>query len=596
MDLQGIKSSDLSVGDLFKDFYTVPDYQREYVWSTSEVERLFQDVFSEYSSAGKAEILPDYFIGTIVTNYLEDKLIYELIDGQQRVTTLYVLLVAIRDCLEDMGDGMRSIDTQLFDLSVDREGNEIPRHRVELQYEDSQDALELLAQSRDVVPIDALPSTTLSAANLVEAYKFARSFLLEEVGGTPETIRRFYAYVARCVKLIRIRTESLDRALWIFETINERGRGLDAMDLLKNLLFRHAKSDEYEKLKQRWKALVDALYDADERPIGFIKYYLLANHAEERIQADRVYGWLTDRKNTLRPNYWDDPIGFVNKLLGAARAFVRFADGKLEDGTNCRPLKNIWHLSHTARQHLILLLAARGLPSSSVAVLAKEVENLYCVFLLTRRTANVFEKDFVIWATKLRKMTRHEELEQFLRDVLIPARNQMTKEFEFAVENMSEDNIPKYRLKYVLSKLAQYLDEQAYGPREIDIYLDRRINIEHILALNAKEEDVELFGGIEAATEAKHHLGNLTLLELSHNAVVSNNDFSKKCEGYIQSNILLTKGLARASALGKDTAINRAIALVGPYDRWNKESFEERQKKLVKLARIVWATPSPAGP
>ena len=119
------------------------------------------------------------------------------------------------------------------------------------------------------------------------------------------------------------------------------------------------KSDQFEKLKQRWKSLIDVLYKADERPIGFIKYYLLANYAQSRIQADRIYGWLTDEMNPNRPDYWSDPLAFTNEVLAAARAYVNFAKGKLEDGTDCRYLKNVWYLSHTARQHLILMLAAR---------------------------------------------------------------------------------------------------------------------------------------------------------------------------------------------------------------------------------------------
>jgi hypothetical protein len=589
LDLQGIKSSDLSVGDLLKDFYVVPDYQREYVWATTEVERLLQDIESEFAERREG-FVPDYFIGTIVTNHQPDENVYELIDGQQRVTTLYVFLIALRDYLVELGAELKAVDTQLVAWAMDSAANEIPRHRVELQYEDSQNVLALLVAPRSETPIDTLPSDTISASHLIQAYRDSRAFLIEELRGEVDEIKRFYAYVTQNVKLIRIQTESVDRALWIFETINERGRGLDAMDLLKNLLFRYAKSDQFERLKQRWKALIDALFAADERPIGFIRYYLLANHAQDRMQADRVYSWLTDPKNPDRPNYWDDPVAFTNQLLTAARAYVNFANGRLEGGAECRYLRNMWHLSHTARQHLILLLAARSLPDAAVVRLAEEIENLYCVFLLTRQSANRFEKDFVDWAVQLRAMTTEDELEEFLRDVLIPRKTALHREFAFALENLREENLPRYRLKYILGKMAQHLDEIAFGTRELGVYVDKRVDIEHILPIGAPEDVLSSFGESPEARDARHRLANLTLLERSHNAVVSNKSFPEKQEGYALSNFLITKGLAPGMKVGKETQVNKALALVGEYANWDMEAFRKRQARLVSLAQTVWAT------
>jgi hypothetical protein len=588
LDLQGIKSADLSVGDLLNDFYVVPSYQREYVWSTTEIERLLLDIQSEYSGMTD-EYIPEYFIGTIVTHHDGTGSAYELIDGQQRVTTLYVFLVAMRDFLIELDSPLMGIDSQLVDWVTDDKGKEILHHRVELQYEDSQGVLALLVESRDGRPIDGLPNTTRSSTNLVQAYRDCRAFLLEELQGDADQLRRFYAYVTQHVKLIRIRTDSVDRALWIFETINARGRGLDAMDLLKNLLFRAAGKADFEKLKTRWKALIDTLFAADERPIGFIRYYLLANFAHDRIQADKIYGWLTDPKNENRPDFWSNPVVFTNELLAAAQAYVNFSQGNLEDGTYCRYLKNIWFLSHTARQHLILMLAARKLPTEAIIRLAREIESLYFVFIITGQSANIFEKDFVAWAVQLRSMTTSEELDGFLENVLIPRRQSLRPEFEFALANLREENLPRYRLKYVLGKLAQYLDELAYGvERDMSIYAASKIDIEHILSIAASEEDIHTFGGVDAANGALHRLANLTLLERTHNAVVSNKSFADKQATYALSNIILTKGLAQNVQVGDQTKINSALRLVGDFDQWNDAAFERREKNLISLAGIIW--------
>jgi len=94
-----ILSSDLSLTQLFSSFYSVPNFQREYVWEETHVEKLLQDIYDEfYDDRNRVSRGGEYFIGSIVT-YQDDDEIYQLIDGQQRLTTVYVALCGIRDVL-----------------------------------------------------------------------------------------------------------------------------------------------------------------------------------------------------------------------------------------------------------------------------------------------------------------------------------------------------------------------------------------------------------------------------------------------------------------------------------------------------------------
>src|SRR5690606_25571703 len=92
----------------------------------------------------------DYFLGTIVTTKRAADGVFELIDGQQRVTTLYIALIAIRDWLQEKGQVLQAIDQQLFGLNVDNDGHESYLHHVQLQYEDSQNVLAALVEDRIV--------------------------------------------------------------------------------------------------------------------------------------------------------------------------------------------------------------------------------------------------------------------------------------------------------------------------------------------------------------------------------------------------------------------------------------------------------------
>lgn len=581
-------SSDMSVGTLFKDFLSVPDYQREYVWDAKIVEKLLEDVQREFDSSD-GELRRDYFLGTIVTTRRADDGVFELIDGQQRVTTLYIALIAIRDWLKEKGQVLQAIDQQLYGLNVDNDGHESHLHHVQLQYEDSQGILADLASDRSQRPLSALTTNTRSASNIVEAYKSIRAFIDEDLVESSR-VRRFYAYLTQHVYVIRIEAESTERALWIFETINARGRGLDSMDLLKNLLFRHAKRSDFDRLKERWKAIVDTLFQQQERPLGFIQYYILANHAHSKVRADDVYTWMTDNAQEL--GYRENPVEFATELLSAAQAYVRYLGGQLPDGTKCDPLANILLFNRSARQHLILMLAVRNMSIEAQTLLATELERLSFVFLLTRQRANVFEQLFVEWAAKLRNMTESVEIVRFFEDTLVPTRNARKAEFEAALRTVRTDTLPKYRLKFILGKMAQHLDTIAYGMRPLSDYTGSTTDIEHILPIGAETSWKRLFGDDESFDLATQKLSNLTLLERSLNASAANGSFQKKLTIYGQSRFLLTKGLAGNARVGNATAVNRALAFVEHYSEWTPETMKDREDQLVRLATAIWyATP-----
>jgi uncharacterized protein with ParB-like and HNH nuclease domain len=82
------------IEDVFKDFYEVPAFQREYVWSEIQVKALLDDVYEALFDENGSAIDTEYFIGSIVT-YLDGD-VFQLIDGQQRLTTLFIVLCATR--------------------------------------------------------------------------------------------------------------------------------------------------------------------------------------------------------------------------------------------------------------------------------------------------------------------------------------------------------------------------------------------------------------------------------------------------------------------------------------------------------------------
>ena len=114
--------------------------------------------------------------------------------------------------------------------------------------------------------------------------------------------------LATNVVFIQISTD-VSSALKIFETINERGIGLKPMDLLKNLLFTQVGQKEFTKLKDEWKKITGPLEKNKEKPLRFLRYFLMANfriknkRSDSVVREDEIYEWFVDKDNAVLANY-----------------------------------------------------------------------------------------------------------------------------------------------------------------------------------------------------------------------------------------------------------------------------------------------------
>ena len=590
MVIQKIQSEDCSVTSLFQSFYAVPDYQREYVWDTDQVEQLLKDVREEMGD-GPAQDAPEYFIGSIVVCPGRDGVL-DLIDGQQRMTTLYITLCAIRDRFAELGAQPSSVlNSQIADAAVDVSGEERRRYRLDLQYEDSGDALTRLSDGKRI----ETPSTQ-SMRNMQNAHHVVTRFLESEFGQDAAAVRKLYGYLTNKVKLIRIQTEDVAKALKIFETINDRGVGLNSMDLLKNLLFMKTPKGQFDRLKDTWKELQDTIFRMGEKPLRFLRYFIFSRYDVDLLREDEIYGWFT--KNDALVGYGRDPIGFAKELVSAARAYERFREGKNEKGERNRYLDNIRLLGgQAARQHLILLLAGRHLGPALFDRLAAEVENLFFCYVITREPTRDFERNFAKWATELRSIKSDEELDAFIVARFDKAKADLANRFDDSMGRLALRSLQLYRFQYVLAKLTQQVDLLAYGETEgtrwLGNYVSGGYEVEHIFPQTPNAEAAAEFGPV-SDPEVVQRLGNLVLVEKSINTSLGNRPYSEKRPVYQQSKLLLTRALSERPKVGANTRIDRAVASIEPYSTWNEGAVHQRQRSLGTLARAVWGLPEQA--
>ncbi len=589
-----IESQDMTLEKLFDEFYVIPDYQREYVWEEKEVNEFIRDIYEEFYEQNQNSY-SEYFIGSIIVCSRGDNF-YEVIDGQQRMTTAYLVLCAIRDYLLSINSNERieALKNKIASLYTDEWGNDQFRHRVELQYEESRGILENIAMQADLDYI--IPS--LSVKHIHNAYIEIIKFLslkFELDDQAVSNLRKFYAYFLKNVKLIRVKTASVAHALKIYSTLNHRGLPLDDMDLLKNLIFTKAKQIDYGKIKVKWKKMIDLLYHAQEKPMRFLRYFILARYAEDGnyITEKEVYDWFM--QNESRCRYKTEPIVFVNNLLASAQAYVQFLKGNNSDGNVNRYLVNIRCLSVNVRQHLILLLAGNRLPEDCFIDLCREVENLLCLAMLTSdRNQKAFDGVLLKWASALRKITSHAEFNQFIAEEIIPSKQRVADKFEKAFRKLSQSSFQPYQIKYFLAKLTQYIDETAWssggGIDDLRNYIFK-LEVEYILPENHTQEVLLAFDQPNEIESYSKCLGNMTLLESSIKSAITNANFTEKKLGYTKSRFLLTRTIAEKISVGENTTIDVAVKDLQTFEKWDSQAINTRQEILTQLSKKVWDIP-----
>ena len=596
-----IESHNLSVAELFRDFYSVPDFQREYVWKKNNVEKLLQDVIEELYDDDEPVNNAEYFLGSIVV-FRDESGTFQLIDGQQRLTTIYITFCAIRDLLSELGQQSRFIEGLIAGVAQDlKTGLDISRFRVALQYGAGAKALLIIANGEEKV--EGIDKGILSSVKyLTDAYEVIKDLISERFIESTDRILQFSTIFANRVKLIRIETPNFKNALKVFETINDRGIGLNSMDLLKNYLFINTAnsnlSDDikshWQSLKSRWDKLTKNLHKCNEDPMRFLRYYIMSHYEvdlQNNFPEEDIYDWFTekDEQHQISKN----PLSFVDKLIEASEHYSYFIKGENIDGSPNTYLKNITKLQGRYRQHFILLLAGRYLPKDIFIKLCYWVENLLFIYTITRSTRKDVNmiRTFSQWSKSLRDMKEGNNFDDFVVNHFQKEIGSLGSDFDLAFRDLTDSKIAKFRIRYILAKMTQFVDEKAYGtPKQLDVYLDKSLTVEHILPKSSKLEARESFDKPIEYDLYASKLGNLLLLEKSINSSIGDSIFENRKNGYRQSQFLLVRSLVETSRVGNNTQINRAVKSLGliQFDDWDSSSIDRRQQTLVSLARRVW--------
>lgn len=601
-----IENHKYSIDEAFREcFYIVPDYQREYVWTDKEVTQLLDDINEQVDGASSRE----YFIGTVLVSPTQQKNHYEVIDGQQRLTTFFLLLCALRHLFR--GEAQAQTIGGLISTSYTATDGETRESlKLEPRYENAGEVMTTLVKlnaepeaTRTGIQLLGIPSFG-SLENLVNAYATIYRYLSDTYDEKAK-LKKYWGYLANNVVFIQISTD-ISSALKIFETINERGVGLNSMDLLKNLLFTHVNPSDFTRLKDEWKKVTKPLEKAKEKPLRFLRYFLMANYVitndrgDAVVREDEIYDWLTNEENAAVCNYANQPFPFVRKIIANVELYLGFAAGFGNDGKPSIAMENLKRLSGGAFSlHFVLLLAAAKLPKGLFDYFVRQLESFLFYYIFTKTATKELERNFSLWADELRGIgeigdaaKQKEKLQAFLVAHFKASMDAKKPELRDNLRRLSQDSMQQYRTRYLLAKLTQFVDMAYKGLREPGALGEYTVlEIEHILPQTPEKELRDAFTKANPGADYdlnKKRLGNLTLLEKPINIVAGNDFFVAKKPEYAKCKYYLTSSLQGLTEVGKNSSITRVNEKLLAFTDWNATTIEQRQGMLVDLSFDVW--------
>ena len=565
-----------SISSCFKmTHYVVPQFQREYVWEADEVNQLLDDLLDAYRTNREKE----YFLGTTVVYRSGDDTL-QLIDGQQRYEKEHA-----------KADSFKNL---IYTSTTDADGNDQTSFTLELQYKDSTGCLAAIWEDKIPEETGKLPK---SSQNIYNAYneitkKLGQSF------DTFDDFKKFAAFFTSRVVFIQIGATNLPDALKIFETINQRGKGLNPMDLLKNLLFMNATKEDFDTLNKQWKGMITKLELMDEKPLRFLRYYLTATYDVSDIKTDylgildedKIYKWLA--ANDSKCNYKTDPMAFTKDMIDGLTRYDQFLSPSI-NAAGREYLINIRALmGRSYKLHLVPLLSSTQLQEDLKAPFYKAIEAVVFYSVVNNIKSNVLERLFSSWCPLIRKIRDKDDLKAFFDSNISPTLAIWNRAYRQNFLNLSLATMQRYKIRTILARLHKYADAyRAGGGDDANITEYLKYEIEHIMPQTCEGFEQYGFNSRDEYDLAKEHLGNLTLFEKTLNILASNSPYSAKCKQYENSALYLTKSLAKKSDVTGNNAVARMDQKLKCWADWNQASIIERQEMLCDLSKEVWVVP-----
>lgn len=519
-----------SVSELLKTGRTkpfiIPEYQRPYAWTSEQIETLFEDIWEFATTIGGLDQNGSYFLGSIVS-FENENGEQEIIDGQQRITSLFLLLRAIYTKLIH-GDDAHTDAAQNFIRQIEPAIWRTDNRTGKVDYNDILLTSKVVDNDGNEILRDILKD---GVANPDANDNYSKNYLLfqklydDHCTKSPLKIYDFiYALLNQAI-LLPISADSQDTALTIFSTLNNRGLPLSDADIFKAKIYNNLKDDEKDNFISQWKTLEKEATEAHESIQQLFYYYMFYLRAKENDVSSTTPG--------VRKYY-------------SANKFSRLFEIDLID--QLKTVLNLWKVINTNQD-----IPGEDWDNNSKIRKALDTLTSYpnefwkypvITYYLSHRNRENFDEEFLLFLNKL-----IEEL--MTRFLLFPTINAVKGDIMKLDAKIINDPHPDFGFREIDKSLLEdkiriphrnivrmLLKSYAYNHQEQ--LLPDNWQIEHILP---QKWQSSFFPETDSkkVNEMIEHIGNKTPFERKLNIVASNGYFKKKQQEYQKSEIEVTK-------------------------------------------------------
>ena len=545
--------------------YRVPPFQRDYSWTEDEWDDLWQDIIGLREEGGE----PSHYMGYLVLQSSDSKR-FEIIDGQQRITTISVMILAALGHLQD-----------LVASGLDPQNNARRKEQLQSSYIGYLDPVSLVSRSKlelnrhnnrfyqtYLVPLQTLPQRGLNSSEhlLRKAFQWFKERIKGLVGTTAESGVNTAIFIDSLVDQLFFTvitvTDELN-AFKVFETLNARGVRLSATDLLKNYLFsvistQDTHETELKALEERWERIVGVL--GSESFPEFLRVFWNSRHRLVRK---------SDLFKTIRRGVTtrDQAFALLRDLDQSAEVYAALRD----------PQDQIWNsderaalqqlLMFNVRQPLAMLMACHFQYFHEERTAFTRILKAIAVVsfrynVICNLQTHEQERLYNDIARKVTDSTyaRPMEVISSLRGVY-PDDDQFKAAFSDK-ELRTTNSHNKKVVRYILFEIERQRSGQDFD------FESATYNLEHILP----EHPTEAWGHLDEAKQDRliYRIGNMTPLEANRNRDLGNGDYAMKRSVYQESTFQITRAIAEH------------------YETWDEQKIDSRQTQLATIAAGIW--------
>lgn len=583
--------------------YSIHYYQREYMWQRKQVVELMEDLTSEFlESYNPGDSREDvkgyeaYFMGSVVLAGKENA----IIDGQQRLTTLTLLLIYLNNRLKAINKKHDKVSDMIYSEAYGKESFNI----------DVSDRTECMEALFNEQSFDVEKLKNESVRNLFNRYHEIPEIFPED-RITEDILLNFCDWLIEKVVFIEIETENDQDAHKIFITMNDRGLNLTSTEMLKAYLLSEIEDDATrESLNDMWKDKTLKLKkNEDKGDETFIKAWLRSHYAEtirekkkgaENKDFDIIGGpfhkWVRDEHKKIGLDASKDFELFLKKFEYFSDVYLKI---KKYERNFYKGTKYLYYnavIDLPLRAQLLLAPICYGDDDYTVKEKLNLTARFYDLYSFSRysyhqRLGYNYVRDPVFKFTKDIRRCSIDELKDKLNELYLD----LHYDSSFAIPSLRLTSSTKKYIKHMLARITGFIEDEISVGSNYERYMERNIKnpyeIEHILADHYSWFRVE-FRDQEDFKYWRNNIGALLLLRKSINASLSDSKYDKKLKKYCS-----TDGNIYSESLGElayqnkpkfKKFINKYDLSFKPYDKFGREQIEERNKLVIELAKLVW--------